>query len=89
MNPQDQKYNDVIENNPELREQLKQLVLERLNVMPSSLRVAIGDSSFSMNDLIGHVKEGDDIGKQMIQMDLEFLRDLVSGAIYGVNFAVI
>jgi hypothetical protein len=51
--------------------------------------VAIGDSSFSKNDLISHVKEGDDIGKQMIQMDLEFLRDLVSGAIYGVNFAVI
>ena len=34
-------------------------------------------------DLMGHVSEGDDLGKQIMVMQLEFLQDLASGAIYN------
>ncbi len=66
----------------ETQEQLKNIVLERMNVMPDSLHVAVGDSDFSKKDLISHVKEGDAIGRQMMTMELEFLKALASGAVY-------
>jgi hypothetical protein len=67
---------------PEAQEQLKKIVLERMSIMPDSLRVAVGDSDFSKKDLISHVKEGDEIGRQMMTMELEFLKALASGAVY-------
>ncbi len=68
---------------PELMESLKRLVLERVNVMPDTLRMAVGSLELTREDLTKHVEEGDDIGKQIIQMNLDFLRDIASGAIYA------
>ena len=68
---------------PELKEQLKTLVLERVNVMPDTLRIAVGSEEFSKTVLIKHIQQEDDIGRQMMEVELEFLRDLASGAVYG------
>lgn len=79
---QNNQTNELIDN-LELQEQLKALVLERINVMPDSMRIAIGSTEVTKKDIIDHVAEGDEIGKQMIAMELEFLRALASGAIYA------
>ena len=76
------QINEII-SDPELREQLKTLVLERINVMPDTMRIAVGSEEFSKPDLIEHIQQEDEIGRQMMEVDLEFLRDLASGAIYG------
>ncbi len=67
---------------PELKEQFKKLVLERVNVMPDTLRMAVGSVNLTREDIAGHVREEDEIGKQVMEMELEFLRDLGSGAVY-------
>jgi hypothetical protein len=67
----------------ETKEQLKQLVLERINVMPDTLRVAIGSLELTKQEVAEHVRAEDEVGKQMIEMELEFLRALASGAIYA------
>ena len=70
-------------NNPELRAQLKAIVLERANAMPETLRIAIGSNNVPKKDLIGHIQDEDEIGKQMMVMELGFLQALTSGSIYA------
>lgn len=72
-----------IESDPELKEQLKALVLERINVMPDTMRIAIGSTEVAKSDIIRHVTDEDEIGRQMIEMELEFLQALGSGAVYA------
>lgn len=68
---------------PELKEQLKRLVVERLNVMPDTMRMAIGSEMLTKKEVIERVGQEDEIGKQVMEMELNFLRALASGTIYG------
>ena len=67
----------------ETKKQLKQLVLERINVMPDTLRIAVGSMELTKKDVAQHVRDEDEIGQQMMNMELEFLQDLASGAVYA------
>jgi hypothetical protein len=69
--------------NVEEKKKLKELVLARLQVMPSDVTVSIGNTNLDKQELTDHVQSEDEIGKQMMEMELEFLQDLASGAIYG------
>jgi len=73
---------DII-SDPELNEQLKKLVLERVGAMPDSLGMSIGSKEFTKKDALRHVEQGDDTGKQIMEMELEFIRGLASGAVYS------
>jgi hypothetical protein len=72
-----------ISQDAELREQLKKLVLERVGAMPDSMNLAVGAAELTKDTLLEHIRQEDEIGKQFMEMDLEFLRDLASGAIYA------
>ena len=74
---------DQLDLNKEGKEQLKKIVLARLNVMPKDVSVTIGSENLKREELVEHVRLEDEVGKQMIEMELEFLKDLASGAIYG------
>lgn len=67
----------------EEKQQLKEIVLARINVMPDTLNIAIGGTNVSKHELAAHVEQEDNVGKQMMEMELEFLRDMASGAIYA------
>lgn len=67
----------------EEKNKLKELVLARLNVMPQDISISIGDKNLDKKELTEHVQSEDEIGKQMMEMELEFLQDLASGAVYG------
>jgi hypothetical protein len=67
----------------ELAQQFKALVLERISVMPDTMRIVVGTTEVTKKDIIDHVESEDEVGKQMMEMELEYLRDLVSGAIYS------
>ena len=71
-----------IEDNAELREQLKKLVLARTQAMPNSLGIVIGSDKITREEMVQHVQQEDEIGKQIMELQLEFLRDLATGAIY-------
>ena len=68
--------------NKELLEKLRTLTLERLKVMPENTELAIGADRYSKDDLIHHVSDADELGRQIMASQLEFLQDLASGEIY-------
>jgi len=62
---------------------MKELVKMRLSTIPKGLSVSIGSrGSFKVEDLIRHVEMEDEIGKSIVEMDMEFLRDLKNGKLY-------
>lgn len=61
-------------------EGLKELVLARIEVMPQNLRLSIGNfGTFTKQKMIESVKKGDEAGKQIIQMQMNFIKSLTSG----------
>jgi|GEM_PF-1244242 hypothetical protein len=81
-NNKEQSVSDIVLDSS-LGEQLKQLVLERISVMPDTLSIAVGSETLTRGAMSQHVEEGDETGRQIIEMELSFLRDLGSGRVYG------
>lgn len=56
-------------------QEIKQLVIERLRTLPSEKAVSIGsEGSFTKEELIRRVGAGDQLGKKVEEMEIEFLR---------------
>jgi hypothetical protein len=65
-----------------IAENVKELVISRLDVLPSNRKISVGsEGEFTKLELIEHVKEGDSIGKTIINLELEFLRALKDGTL--------
>ncbi len=63
-----------------ISEDIKELVIARLDVMPSNKKISIGSfGEFSKDELIFHVKKEDEIGRKMVEVELEFLRAIKDG----------
>ena len=74
---------DEIRSDPELNEQLKRLVLERVSVIPDTLQMAVGGLELTKEDVARHVREEDEIGQQIMEMEFGFMRATASGAVYA------
>jgi len=60
--------------------ELKELVLARLNVMPPNYKLSVGSKgTFTKEELIEHVKKGDETGSQIVSMQMNFIKALTSG----------
>lgn len=60
--------------------QLKELVIARLEVLPSDKKISIGSAGeFTKEKLIEHVEAEDTIGEKIIEVELEYLRALKKG----------
>ncbi len=58
-------------------EEIKNLVKARLAEMPAHIKLSIGSSGpFSREQLIEHVEKGDETGKLIIDMELNYIRAL-------------
>ncbi len=63
-------------------EEIKKIVIARLETLPSDKKISIGSSGeFTRDEIIESVEKGDEIGKKMIQVEMEFLRALKKGII--------
>jgi len=61
----------------EFDENFVNLVIARLESMPSNMKMSIGsEGQFDKFQLIEHVKNKDDIGNTIIKMQLFYLRSL-------------
>lgn len=61
----------------ELEKDIVNLVVARLETIPSKVFLSVGgDDAFRTQELIDHVKGGSDIGRKVIEMQLEYLRSL-------------
>lgn len=64
-----------------INNKLKELVIARINAnMPSNFRLCIGPGkSLSKEEIIGHVRKGDEQGIQIVQMHMNFIKAITSG----------
>lgn len=66
----------------EVRADLKQLVLARIKTASEDLGVAIGSTELSKQEMLEKVNKEDKMGQEIMNIHLEYLRDMASGAIY-------
>ncbi|QQG40512.1 MAG: hypothetical protein HYV37_03005 [Candidatus Levyibacteriota bacterium] len=67
-------------------EQIKELVIARLQVLPPDASISIGsEGSFTRDELIVHVKKNDELGKKITEVELEYLKMLKEGIFYAQN----
>lgn len=64
-----------------IEDEIKQLVIARLKVLSSNIRVAIGAGSYSSKQLVRHVEREDEISQLITEVEMNFLRSLQN--IYG------
>ena len=65
-------------------QEIKNLVIARLGVLPEDIGISIGSSgNFNKEEMIAHVKSGDEIGKKITKVEMDFLKGLKQGAHYG------
>lgn len=68
------------------QEQLKELVVARLQVLPPDASISIGsEGNFTRDELIKHVKNNDELGMKITEIELEYLRALKEGTLYAQN----
>ena len=66
----------------EVRADLKNLVLARIKTASEDLGVAIGSTELSKQEMLEKVTKEDKMGQEIMNIHLEYLRDMASGAIY-------
>ncbi len=66
-----------------ISDEIKELVVARIEAqVPSNLRLSIGSyGSLSKEEMIMHVKMGDEIGRKIIESHIRFLRAQASGEV--------
>lgn len=67
---------------PEILEELKKLTKARVMAMSKNVRISIGSVNFSQEEILEHVQNEDAIGQEVMELQLDFLKDLASGSLY-------
>jgi len=63
-----------------INDDVKELVLARLDIMPQNFKLALGNQGvYTKEELINNVKEGNTVGVQVINMEMSFIKALTSG----------
>lgn len=65
-----------------LQEYIKELVIARINALSKELEISVGGESVSKEEILKSIKEGNELGQEVIAMQLKFLRDIAEGNIY-------
>lgn len=66
----------------DIPEDIERLVILRLETLSPNKKISIGNyGDFGKEDIIEHVKNEDEIGRKMVEIELGFLRALKEGII--------
>jgi len=66
--------------------EVRELVLARLSVLSPDTAMSIGnEGTFTRDDLIRHVKDGDPVGATIERMELEWLRAMKEGIVQQLS----
>ncbi len=70
--------------NDQLQQEIINLIKARLNILPQDATLSIGSfGELKKDQLIKEVENNTDIGKKIIETELEYLRLLKEGIFYG------
>jgi hypothetical protein len=68
----------------ENEEIIKDIVIARLKSLPEDTGISVGsEGDFNREELILHVKKGDEVGLKIIEVEMSFLRGLKEGILYA------
>lgn len=74
----------AMDNKIQYDESIKELVVKRLETLPDGAVISIGSGQeFNKEELIKSIREGNDIGQKIIEIELSFLQSLKNGVFYG------
>ena len=66
------------------KEEIKKLVIVRLDALPPNVSISVGsEGHFNKEELIKQIENDTEIGKKMIEIELEYLRKLKEGIFYA------
>jgi hypothetical protein len=74
---------DVRDIEPELLEEMKKLAYARVKASSDDLVISVGSKKYSKNEILQSISNGDEVGLEIIDMQIEFLRDMASGEFYA------
>jgi len=61
-------------------EDIRKLVIARLRLLSAGRKISIGsDGEFTKDELINRVNQDDEVGKKIVQIQLEYLQSLKNG----------
>ena len=70
----------------EKKEKIKKLVVSRLDALPANVSISVGsEGHFNKVELIKQIENDTEIGKKMIEIELEYLRRLKEGIFYAAS----
>lgn len=66
----------------EINNDIKELVIARIDLLPPNVKISVGaEGEYTKSELIERIKKGDNVGQQIIQMEMSFLRALKDGVL--------
>lgn len=66
----------------ETQEDIRKLVIARIKASSDDLAVSIGLKEHTKEQMLKSVETGDELGQEIIEIQMEYLRDMAEGAIY-------
>ncbi|MBU0974637.1 hypothetical protein KKD03_02965 [Patescibacteria group bacterium] len=75
--------NKTLSEDEQTKEDMKQLAIARLRTIPSNFQISVGgDGSVSRDEAIENIMSDSKLGNELINIQLEFLRDMAGGDLY-------
>jgi hypothetical protein len=79
MNKDNIDFNNI---DQETLKEMQKLVLARLRVSSDDLTISIGSTEYTKQEMLESVEKINDLGKEIMEAQIEYLRDMATGAIY-------
>ncbi|KKQ96151.1 MAG: hypothetical protein A3C27_03835 [Candidatus Levybacteria bacterium RIFCSPHIGHO2_02_FULL_39_36] len=79
MNTNNIDFNNI---DKDILREMQKLVLARLKASSDDLTISIGSTEYTKEEMLKSVEEINDLGKEIIEVQIEYLRDMATGAIY-------
>lgn len=66
----------------EIQEEIRKLTMERVKASSGDLRISIGAKDYTKTKLLESIEKGDEVGQEVMEAQMEYLRDMAEGKIY-------
>jgi hypothetical protein len=65
-----------------IQEEIRKLAIERIKASSGELVVSVGAKDYTKSELLESVKKGSKIGKEVMEAQIGYVRDMAEGKIY-------
>ena len=76
------KKNQKCYKNKKIQEDVRELIIERIKAASGDLGISVGSEGYTKEDILHSVEAGDEMGQEIMDAQMEYLRDMAEGKIY-------